>query len=71
MCDLSSTVLDNSNLQIRRTKGNTPTTIPATSLTTPMFTPEQYTRLLGLLNNEGGQKASAHMAESQMKELET
>lgn len=27
-----------------------------------MFTPEQYTRLLGLLNNEGGQKASAHMA---------
>uniref|UniRef100_A0A3Q7GUU5 Uncharacterized protein n=1 Tax=Solanum lycopersicum TaxID=4081 RepID=A0A3Q7GUU5_SOLLC len=44
------------------TEGNAPTTIPATSITSPMFTHEQYTRLLGLLNTEGGQNASAYMA---------
>ena len=34
-------------------EGNASNAIPATSITSPMFTHEQYTRLLGLLNTEG------------------
>uniref|UniRef100_A0A3Q7I7W9 Retrotransposon Copia-like N-terminal domain-containing protein n=1 Tax=Solanum lycopersicum TaxID=4081 RepID=A0A3Q7I7W9_SOLLC len=43
-------------------EGNASTAIPATSITSPMFTHEQYTRLLGLLNTEGEQNVSAYMA---------